>query len=364
MPRPFAALVLSTLLLGGAPAYAETPPLPEGSYHPETGLPYWAPGRGEVDHDALRRRSLAVLDQQFAAFRDQSAALVNAAEAYCEGNIDETALKAQLANTWIAWAPLDSYQFGPVQDLGAALAVNFWPDKKNFVGRAVSSLLNATPDQQADRDFVAAGSAAAQGLPALELLLYSDLPACPAIIGISGHMSDLATQLYDAWFAPDGWADLARGAGPDNPVYLSAEEFTKTLYTAVDFGLIRIQDARLGRPLGTFDRPYPMRAEGWRSGLTEAIIHAQLNGVAQMIERGFAGDIREPDRAWILEVIDQAHARLDRIGAPIPVAVETPDTRIRVEALQQKIEYLRGELARDIGPNLGVDSGFSAADGD
>ncbi|MCA8883202.1 MAG: imelysin family protein [Rhodobacteraceae bacterium] len=358
------ALAFGAALMTVTMAPADAPDLPEGSYHPETGLPYWAPGRGEVDHDAVRRRALEVLERQFGAFRDASAALSDTAAATCTSQSDTEALKDQLAATWIAWAPLDSYQFGPIQTLGAALSVNFWPDAKNYVGRGLAALLAEPADRQADPAVVMAGSAAAQGLPALEMLLYSDLPVCPAAQGIAAALAQQGQTLYDAWFAPDGWADIARAAGPDNPVYQNAAEFTKTLYTAVDFGLIRVEDARLGRPLGTFDRPFPTRAEAWRSGLSADIIHAQLSGAAEMIERGFAGDIREPDRSWILQVIDQAHARLDTVGQPIYDAVQDPTARFRVEALKQKIEYLRDELARDIGPNLGVDTGFSAADGD
>lgn len=364
-----AALTLSAALVT-QPVLAESSVredlshLPEGSYSEELGLPYWAPGRGEINHENVRRRSLEVLERQFGAFRTASAGLAEMAAAYCTGEVSEDALKDQFATTWKAWAPLDSYQFGPVQNTGAALTVNFWPDKKGFVNRGLRAVLSLPPGDQADPDVIAQQSAAAQGLPAMEMLLFTELEPCPTITGISGYMAEVGNDLYDAWFAADGWADLARAAGPDNPVYLSAEEFTKTLYTAVDFGLIRIEEARIARPLGTFQRSFPKRAEAWRSGLTEDIIHAQLDGLEDLIEFGFAGDIREPDRAWILQVFGQAHTRLDAIEMPISEAVQDPMTRVRVEGLQTKMTYLRSELAQNIGPNLGVDTGFSAADGD
>ncbi|MEV8465713.1 imelysin family protein [Fluviibacterium sp. DFM31] len=365
MIRLTALMFTAALLASPLAAESEVPETPsDGSYNTELGLPYGAPGRGEIDHEALRRRSLEVLERQFGAFDSAAAGLAEVAAAHCTGEVSEDALKAQFAATWLAWAPLDSYQFGPIQNIGAALTVNFWPDKKNFVGRGLRALLELPPEQQADPSVVAGASAAAQGLPALETLLYTDLPPCPAVVGISGYMAGLSNALYQLWFGPDGWADLARTTGPDNPVYLSAEEFTKTLYTAVDFGLVRIEEARLGRPLGTYERSFPTRAEAWRSGLTNPIIHAQLRGLEDLIALGFAGDVREPDRAWILQVFEQAHDRLDAIGVDISTAVEDPATRFRVESLQDKIAYLRSELAQTIGPELGVDTGFSAADGD
>ncbi len=352
------------LLFVAAVLMATTVSAQEDSYSPDSGLPYWAPGRGEVDHEALRRRSLAVLEREFGAFSDATGHLAQTAVAYCDTGAPREDLIAAFRDTWLAWAPLDSYQFGPIETNAAALTVNFWPDKKGFVGRALRDLLAQSPEAQRDPAVIAAGSAAAQGLPALEMLLYTEAPECPAVIGISAYLHQTAEVLYADWFDPDGWADLARAAGPDNPVYLSAAEFTKTLYTALDFGLIRIADQRLGRPLGTYERSFPQRAEAWRSGLTADIIGAQLDGIADMIEHGFAGDIREPDRAWVLQVIGQARSRMDKIGAPIPQAVTDPAHRIRVEGLQTKINDIRSVMAQDIGPNLGVDTGFSPADGD
>lgn len=371
MVRPsfLAALVLVQVFLALPAAAQSTPPATDGvgrqdSFSEELGLPYWAPGRGEVDHDALRRRSLAVLERQFGTFRDAAGRLAEVSAAHCAGTADAAQAKAALRDAWLAWAPLDSYQFGPVEQLGAALTVNFWPDKKDFVGRGLTALEALPPDELADPATIAQGSAATQGLPAIERLLYGDRTACPAIVGISLYMDDLSGALYDGWFAQDGWADLANAAGPDNPVYLAPEEFTKTLYTAVDFGLTRVAESRLGRPLGTFDRPVPRQAEAWRSGLTNEIILAQLHGLAELVRSGFAGDVRETDRGWILQVFEQSEGRLAAIDQPIAEAVQDPESRIRVEALQTRIRYLQLEIAKTLGPNLGVETGFSAADGD
>lgn len=316
------------------------------------------------DHSALRDRSLAVLDHQFGAFRDAATALHTTAQAHCAGTATKAELSAAYKNAYLTWAPLDSYQFGPVEQLSAALTVNFWPDKKNFVGRGLNALLELPQDSLSNPATIAAGSAATQGLPAIERLLTGDLPICPASEGISGYLAQTAQALYAGWFDAGGWAELTLTAGPDNPVYLSEEEFTKALFTALDFGLTRLLDARIGRPLGTYGRPFPKRAEAWRSGLSNDLIGAQIEGVAQMLERGFAEDIPEADRARVLDVLGQARDRLDKIGAPMDQAVADPLTRIRVEGLYSKVMSARTELEQRVGPALGVQTGFSAADGD
>ncbi|MCB1330825.1 MAG: imelysin family protein [Maritimibacter sp.] len=349
-PRILTALATSAVLLTGgisapAPATAQTV-------------------TGDIDHAPVRDRSLGVLERQFGAFHDATMALTEAARGYCAGEIEHDAYLDAFGATWRAWAPLEAYQFGPVEQQAASLTVAFWPDKKDFVGRGLEALLALPADSLADPATIAQGSAAAQGLPAIERLMYSDMPECPAVIGISAHLDGVAAALYEGWFGPEGWADLVRAAGPDNPVYLSDAEFTKALYTAIDFVLERIADARLGRPLGTFDAPQPTQAEAWRSGLSLDIVDAQLAGVADLLENGFAGGVFNPARVWVLGVIDDTRARVADIGAPLDVAVADPVTRFRVEGLQTKVRYLLLQFDTEIGPGLGVETGFSPSDGD
>jgi predicted lipoprotein len=189
-------------------------------------------------------------------------------------------------------SPAGQLPVRPGRTAWRGVVCQLWPDKTDFVGRGLHGLLALPPDAQRDPETVAATSAAAQGLPALERLLCTDLEPFPAIVGISGFLSGVAQDLHRALFAPNGWADIERTAGPENPVYLPTGEFTATLYTAVDPGLTRIAEARLGRPLGTDARSYPWRTEAWRSGLSDEIVAAQL---AQLIEAGIAGDLRETD---------------------------------------------------------------------
>lgn len=319
----------------------------------------------EVDHAALGARALTVLEAQFGAFRQASLALVEASEAFCAGGMARTEYLGAFEATWLAWAPLDAYQFGPVEQRGAVLTVGFWPDKKDFVGRGLTALMAAPPAAQADATAVAGYSAAVQGLPAIARLMSDDRFApCPAVRGISGHVAAVAVALHDDWFAPGGWAALTRDAGPLNPVYLNAREVTKALYTAVDFELSRIADLRLARPLGRFDAPQPDWAEGRRVGLSLAIIDAQLAGIAQLVEDGFGAALSEPGRVGFLDTLAQAREAIARIGAPLDEAVNDPMTRIRVEGLQSRINGLRAMLAEVIGAELGVETGFSPADGD
>ncbi|MBL9060495.1 MAG: peptidase M75, partial [Mangrovicoccus sp.] len=54
---------------------------------------------------------------------------------------------------------------------------------------------------------------------------------------------------------------------------------------------------------------------------------------------------------------------LTAVGMPIGEAVKEPVTRFRVETLETRVEGLKDEVDHEVGPNLGVQTGFSSADG-
>ena len=82
-----------------------------------------------------------------------------------------------------------------------------------------------------------------------------------------------------------------------------------------------------------------------------------------MVE-GFGPDLPADDLASITALFDEVDARLAAVGMPIGEAVKDPVTRFRVETLETRVEALKAEVATEVGPNLGVETGFSSADGD
>lgn len=316
-----------------------------------------------VDHTQISDRVLTVFDRQFGAFRDESAALAKASQTYCAGGARAPVLDA-LQATWLAWAPLDPYQFGPIEQQAAALKVNLFPDKKNFTGRALLQHLKRPEAEQGDPATVAASSAALQGLPAIERLLFKDLQTCPALVGVTGNLARMAGDLYDGWFAPEGWADLVRSAGPNNPTYLRDAEFTTQVYTALGFSIQRLKEHRLGRPLGTYQRAFPKRSEAWRSGFTNAIMIAQLDGMLDVIADGFSTSVSDLSRKDALTILTDIQNRIANLGAPLFEAVEDPMMRVRIEGVMTKLDYLLAHLNEEVGRELNVETGFSAGDGD
>src|SRR5690606_2941956 len=95
--------------------------------------------------------------------------LAASAIAYCAGNEDLAAARHAYFEAQRAWAGLQPLLVGPMGEGNRAWQVQFWPDKKNLVGRQIAALLKNNP--QLTRADLESGSVVLQGLSAYEYVL-------------------------------------------------------------------------------------------------------------------------------------------------------------------------------------------------
>ena len=201
-------------------------------------------------------------------------------------------------------------------------------------------------------------SVAAQGLFSLERMLY-DAPgdgeyACALTRAIALELARNAAELAEAW------VDYAPAlTQPGNERFRNAEEAQRAVYTALSSGLEFLKDQRLGRPLGTFDRPRPTRAEARRSGRSLRNVTLTLEALRDLARAFSDGPIPETEAAF-----EKALKRANALGDPILAGVAEPAGRIRVEALQQEVGDIQVAVTEEIGAPLGISAGFNSLDGD
>ena len=162
----------------------------------------------------------------------------------------------------------------------------------------------------------------------------------------------------------DRYAALLRD--PTNATYQSETEALQELYKSLQTGLEFTSDTRIGRPLGTFDRPRATRAEMRRSGRSLNNVVVSLTSL-QQLARALASEDADLT-SQIDAAFDKALARADEIaqidgGADFSL-VDEPQNRLKLEVLQQNIDSIRDLLAMKLGPQLGVSAGFNSLDGD
>ncbi|WP_137113039.1 imelysin family protein [Rhodobacter sp. SY28-1] len=285
----------------------------------------------------------------FAAFAEAAQSL--AAIESC----DPAALRPAFNATFDAWMQVAHLTLGPAEEDGRGLAVLFWPDPKGSGWKAQRALLDSPPTAED----MAQHSVAARGLPALERLLYPietlATDPCPLIRVTADDLATTATALNAAW-GPYG--DLLLTAGqPGNTRFLKPEEATQALFTQLATGLEALADRRIGRPLGTFDKPRPDLAEAHasaRSVRNIALSLAALRDLALTLD---------PDSPKTLAAFDHAIALAEGLDPDID-RITDPQGWLKLEILQQAVRSTRDTVVAELGPALGVELGFNSQDGD
>ena len=353
--RPAALFVAALFVFGALPAAAQV----------DAG----------IDHAAIARRALnEVIMPGFEKLADATETLRAEADAACsgEGPIEPEPVKDAYNRAFDAWIGVEQFRFGPTEENNARFALAFWPDTKGATPRTLETMI-ADEDPVVDdpagfRDV----SVAARGFFALDYLLYdpdakpieAGTYRCRLLRAIARDMATTAGNILAGW--RDTWGEVLTTAGDeDNPVFLTPEESTKALYSALTDSLQADIDLRLGRPLGTFDHPQPRRAEAWRSGRSLRNVRQSLEALRAYTATVFAPALPKRDAEAVDGGFDAALAAADRVqGEPIDVAVATTQGRVRVEALQDAVARVQEQIAEHVGPPLGVTSGFNAMDGD
>lgn len=328
----------------------------------------------EIDHAALARRALEDhIRPGYARLAEEARGLEAATRAACEAPspIDVAPVRAAYDATFDGWARIGHIRFGPGEENGTIFGIEFWPDTKGSTPRALAALVAGENPAVDDPAAFAGQSVAARGLMAIDQLLFDPAAAppeggtypCRLLVAIAADLVATVERIVARW--EDPWAGILTTAGePDNPIYFTPDEATKALYSALTEGLQMDIDLRLGRPLGTWDKPQPRRAEAWRSGRSLPNVVASIEGMRAFVETVFVPAIGADEARPVLNSFDAALAAAGRVVAPIDVEVATPQGRIHVEALQVALRHVQEEVASHVGPTLGVASGFNSMDGD
>lgn len=290
-----------------------------------------------------------------------TAELSNVASETCEPT--DQALRSAYHAAFDAWLLVSHLRFGPSETAERGFAIYFWPDVRGKAQKGLSTLIRDEDPVANDPAAFSSVSVAARGLFAMELMLYDQAFAdagsaeyrCSLIQAIAGDLAKGSAAIQTDWL--NGYADLMRNAG-DNDTYRSEEEALRQIFTALTTGLEFTADVRLARPLGTFDRPRPNRAEARRSGRSLRNVDLSLTATREL-----ASLMSEADASLDARFAN-ALERVEALDDPVFAGVSEPQGRFAVEVVQQSINQIRRQIAQDLGPQLGIAAGFNSLDGD
>lgn len=311
----------------------------------------------------LRADIADALDQHifpgYAAFARTTASLDTAAQADC----DAGALRPAYNLAYDTWVGVSHLRLGPAEVDGRSLAIAFWPDPKSLGQKAQLAMIRAQDPVVKDPAAFAEVSVAARGLLALERMLYAPEPlgdadyVCALIRATTADLATNAAAITGEWQS-DFAAKLLTAGAAGNARFLTEFEARQALFTALITGFEFTADQRVGRPLGTFDKPRPERAEARASVRSLRNVTLSLTAL-QQFAKALATDTPATDTAFL-----RAFNVAAKVQDPVFADVETPQGWLRADILQQAIRAVRDAAILEIGSALVVGVGFNAADGD
>ncbi|WP_044873620.1 imelysin family protein [Pseudomonas sp. LFM046] len=304
--------------------------------------------------------------------------LATSALAFCSGKEDLAKARADFLSAQKAWAELQPLMVGPLAEGNRAWQVQFWPDKKNLVGRQVEQLIKAQP--QVDAAALAKASVVVQGLSAYEYILFdSNLDMadtaqkaryCPLLEAIGERQKSLAEEILARWNDKDGMLDQLSKF--PNQRYADSHEAISELLRVQVTALDTLKK-KLGTPLGrqTKGLPQPMQAESWRSESSLDNIGASLASAESLWQgtdkhgiRSLLGD----DQKALAEKIDagyaEARSKLDALSQPLSQLLASEDGIKRLNDFYDSLDRVQRLHSGDLAKALGIQLGFNANDGD
>ncbi|MGB0959510.1 MAG: imelysin family protein [Halocynthiibacter sp.] len=324
-------------------------------------------GHAASEKSTLIRNALSShVITNFADFASRSTVLAQTARDNCTA--DDPTLRAAFGEAFDAWIRVSHLRFGPTETDNRAFGLAFWPDSRGKTPRALKTMITSEDPAAHDPKIYGTISIAARGFYALEFLLYdAEIKEtgtanyrCAVIQANTRNIAEIANFILLDWDL--SYADYMRHPNQGDSPYQSEDEAIQELYKAVLTGLEFTANSRLGRPLGSFERPRPNRAEARRSD--RSLRHVLLSvdssvALSRLLAIGHDDLKTRIDAAH--DIVKSNAQSIDKLDFS---NITTAENRLKVEILQQSIIALRDLLIEHLGPHLGVKAGFNALDGD
>lgn len=344
--------------------------------------------RASVPAEAYARINTALVQAhvlpRYERLAEATSALAAAAEDYCAQPDDAglNTVRIHYHAAADAWMGVQHLRFGPVELFMRAYRLYFWPQAQGKVANAVRELAESPLGGEPLVERFRTGEIAAQGLPALEYLLYrkdtggsAQAPPCALLRAITANLRSMAAGIVADWRGGDiAFARTMAAPGPDNLYFRTHREATLELFKGLHGGLQLVADIKLMPVLGeTAGNAQPRLAESRLSAraLRNILLNLEAQQALYLGESGpgltdlvqaHGGDPKlDPlmRKAYRMTI---ATAR--SIDPPLGEAVTSAESRPAVEKLLTQVLALKQIVRTRLATALDLTMGFNALDGD
>ncbi|OKH89275.1 imelysin family protein [Thalassospira sp. TSL5-1] len=343
----------------------------------------------EQYHDVIVHLLSNVMPPQLDALHKATSSLASDMPEFCkkpnQNGLDE--MRKGFHAAMDRWQEVQPWRMGPMMAEGRDQLIEYWPDKHGTAARQFRLLLRNKPPLYTNPAKIGEASAALQGFPALEEVLFNPKLAdeivaadkdgaylCQYGMAISANLEKLTGELVAEWPA---FADAMMNAGPDSMDYPTAKFAATDLYRALHEGMLIIISQKLARPLGEGpDDANAKRAESWRSERSLrnishnlkslfAIYDGKLNGAGES-GKGMVALIGADsllDKSFRLNW-QQIRDASDALPDSMVQVLAKPDGYEKIQDLENQVAYGVMLVENDIGGHTELGGGFNALDGD
>jgi predicted lipoprotein len=343
------------------------------------------------DRGALNRwLAIDYAGTRYQALAETTVRLKQSAGALCAKPDDAglAQLRADFGAAMDAWMAVQALRFGPIMQAQRIDRLYFWPDKHNTANKQYGAALTAQDPALIASVASGSASAALQGLPTLERLLYTeDAPLigddagaafrCKLAAAVAGNVAGIADDTRREWGdASGGFAKTILEAGAANASFADPRDATAAFVNGFLTSVELIADIKLARPLGLdAASTNPRLAESWRSGRSLQNIIVNLQSLRAMYDGdgpgkpGLSIGLSESSESHIAaplidDAFDRALAAASSITLPLDKAAAEPTEREKLVQLRDAIRDVKRLAAAHLPGALDVAIGFNSLDGD
>jgi len=351
--------------------------------------PLRAEAAPEIDEATYARINQSLVERylvpRYETLAGAAARLKDAAEGFCAGRHSIEPVHSAYDEAMDAWMGVQHIGFGPAELFMRSYRIQFWPQARGKFGSAVEELLATDDPSQLTPEALRNASVAAQGLPAIEVLLYApdaDLPGdegdgvsrCDVLVATSANVEEMTAGLLSDWTGGEApFTGILGSPGPENPYFETAEDATLVLFKSLYAGLELILTAKLRPVLSkSAEAARPDLAESPLSGRSLRNIVLNLQTLQEMYDvgdgTGFAEAVRTRGDTELDELLSKAfrmtRETAESVKDPMTEAVGSPQKRPQLEKLMTQVQALKQIVQTRLADALGLGVGFNALDGD
>ena len=222
-------------------------------------------------------------------------------------------------------------------------------------------------------------SAAIQGLPALERILYSKSVrnqtterarySCRLGVAIAANIRNIVAEILREWTDQEGYGEYMLAPGFHNPFFRDGNAPPATLLSQFGINCEIIRDRQLRDAMGkTIEAAKPHLTPWRRSGLGLAFLRETYKAMADFYAFSGWPDYLADKEQWISRGILEAFAEADQLLAgvknPLDLAVADKADREKLSGLWLKTRALQTLLGSQTAQALDITIGYTWVDGD